>query len=271
MANVGLLAGLAVLHLVHNQKFPGTLVGLEVTVTSILAIEVCCRMYSKGRSFCHSWCNVLDAIIVILCLVSVVIFSLIPVAAELEEAMAEVLIICRYGVHFIRVLMLLKMTTLQHKRRGRIGSEWEVTFTPLGESESDVEAVIEMMNISADISDTFSDGSEKWDDDNEPLEIVRPETSTSQDSIEDVTLYDRYANLIIDHPHADQKKIDKPYRDKSPTNENSKSMGDALDGKTVGSNSSNVEDNVNFESWRRNSVIATVTISRNDEEASWDV
>ena len=213
LLNVGLLAALAVMHLVHNEKFPGTLVGLEVCVTSVLALEVAGRMCSQGKSFCHSWCNVLDAIVVTLCLLSVIVFAAIPTVTELEEAMAEVLIICRYIMHFVRVLMLLKMTQLQHQRRGRRGSDWEVKFTPVADGDSDVDVVAEMINISADFGDGF-------DEEDGTIAVAGEEGESKSGSL---TLFDRYASLMVNPQHVGQKNnVHKPYRDESPRHINAK-------------------------------------------------
>jgi hypothetical protein len=260
LLNAGLLVALAVLHLVHDKKFPRTLVGLEVCVTSILALEVAGRMCSQGRSaFCRSWCNVLDAIVVALCLLSVVVFVAIPTVTDLEEAMAQVLIICRYSMHFVRVLMLLKMTQLQHQRRGRRGSDWEVKFAPVGDDESDVGMVAEIINISADFSDGFSD-------DEEDVGGARREMMMSNHGISSSlavegemgvvrggpksgsgTLFDRYASLIIDPQHREQSSRDhQPYRDESPRH------AAPIIGK--GSAFEDGEDR----QCRRNSIIATV-------------
>merc|ERR1711871_1635929 len=137
------------------------------------------------------------------------------------EAVAEVLIICRYSMHFVRVLMLLKMTKLLHRSRGRTGSDWEVKFSRLEDLDDGVDMVAEMVNISADFSDGFSDEEcydrEKTIISNSKFGHTGPERPSDGSTSSSVTLFDRYASLIVDQPHVHGPNEDhEPYRDVSP-------------------------------------------------------
>ena len=134
--NSGLLIGLGILHLADPVEFPTSIIALEVIVTSILTLEVLGRICSQGRvQFFSSWCNLLDCGVVLLCVVSSILFLSLPSSNDLEEAVATVLMVCRYGVHFIRVLMMLKLTKKQHSLRGRRRS-MDVRFEKLKQSGS---------------------------------------------------------------------------------------------------------------------------------------
>ena len=171
VVNTGLLVGLGLLHLGSPVEFPTGIIALEVIVTSVLLLEVVCRICSQGRvSFFSSWCNLLDCGVVVLCLVSVILFLSLPRGNELEEAVATVLMACRYGVHFVRVLMMLKLTRKQQTLRGRRRS-MDVTFDQLdqheGESFNDdisfsVPGVLEMVAMGG--FDDFDGYSERVND-----------------------------------------------------------------------------------------------------------
>ena len=135
--NTGLLIGLGLLHLADPVEFPMGIMLLEVVVTTILLLEVLGRMCSQGRlQFFSSWCNLLDSGVVLLCVGSTILFLSLPNNNDLEEAVATVLMVCRYGVHFIRVLMMLKLTTKQQSLRGR-NRTMDVKFEKLAHNDED--------------------------------------------------------------------------------------------------------------------------------------
>jgi hypothetical protein len=142
--NTGLLVGLGLLHLSTETEFPTGIIALEVIVTSILLLEVLCRICSQGKTtFFSSWCNLLDSGVVVLCIVSVVLFLSLPRGNDLEEAVATVLMTCRYAVHFVRVLMMLKLTRKQQVLRGRRRS-MDITFDKINEDDEEDFGIIEM-------------------------------------------------------------------------------------------------------------------------------
>ena len=162
--NSGLLVGLGLLHLADPVEFPLGVIALEIIVTLILLVEVLCRLCSQGRAqFFSSWCNVLDIAVVVLCVSSSILFFTLH--DDLEEAVAAVLMVCRYGVHFVRVLMLLKLTRKQQSLRGgRRRRSMDVTFTKLNQSAGNGEdfedfeeeggfGVIEMVAIGGGFDD----------------------------------------------------------------------------------------------------------------------
>ena len=136
IVNLGLLVGLGLLHLANPVEFPESVIALETIVTFILLLEVLIRMFSQGtKQFFSSWCNIVDVAVVGMCIIISLLFVSLPNTNELEEAVADVLMGCRYGVHFIRVLMLLKLTrgkqpVLRNQRRSM-----DVTFTRLNSTE----------------------------------------------------------------------------------------------------------------------------------------
>ena len=133
--NTGLLVGLGLLHLADPVEFPMGIILLEVVVTTILLLEVLGRMCSQGRlQFFSSWCNLLDSGVVLLCVGSTILFLSLPNNNDLEEAVATVLMVCRYGVHFIRVLMMLKLTSKQQSLRGR-NRTMDVKFEKLAHND----------------------------------------------------------------------------------------------------------------------------------------
>ena len=133
--NTGLLVGLGLLHLADPVEFPMGIILLEVVVTTILLLEVLGRMCSQGRlQFFSSWCNLLDSGVVLLCVGSTILFLSLPNKNDLEEAVATVLMVCRYGVHFIRVLMMLKLTSKQQSLRGR-NRTMDVKFEKLAHND----------------------------------------------------------------------------------------------------------------------------------------
>ncbi len=84
-------------------------IAIEVFINCVLCGEVLLRMLIQKKRFFKSKANLFDVLVSILCVASLIVYFSGPsTLEEVDDAVAVLLLILRYGVQFLRLILLIK-------------------------------------------------------------------------------------------------------------------------------------------------------------------
>lgn len=118
----------------------------------LLTFEVVIRMLAQRHRFWHRWCNVFDAIVVILSLVSIAIYVKgESMFEELEEVATDCLLAIRNAIQYGRLMVFLRNRRL-NTQPNDLDIDFDSIYIPEGE-EHEVEQMLEEPNLTNDHPD----------------------------------------------------------------------------------------------------------------------
>ncbi|CEG36072.1 wsc domain-containing protein [Plasmopara halstedii] len=123
---------------INHWKIPSSMmfISLEITVSTLLVLEVLLRMMAFKKRFWQKWCNIFDIVALVMSLVSVAMyFNEEGVLGELEAVAADSVLALRNAVQYVRLALFLKNRSDRPTTIGKDINFENISADPDGERE----------------------------------------------------------------------------------------------------------------------------------------